>query len=847
MCLPLTRAKYSPLIVAFVVVCTVASTYSQQKDPVLAAGDPVLTQSMVDSSTQLLEWSLGSQFSERDRSNIQRVIVNAWRANNRAQMKSVLDVIEIQNFLQRMNEAERNALKEQFRASLLQNMSREPRDELSVVVLDAYERSRSGSTSAPTSAAVTPTPGLPATAPRPRPIWRSEEGGLWAYSAATSPGSSEQAIERLRQISVVRPAAAPLPTFAEALSRARAFLVERASREALAAFNASPEAKKADRAALAAGRALVARKPLAALAALLRAHELEPRNATHLANLAAVLSLIGMPAEALGILDSDPVRTARIASPLGIGGRAGVLSTRGHSLIQLGQAREAETVLRQAVSMSPKSSEASSNLAFALWMQDDPKKKEEAGRLIAGVWRRMGARPERPAPGRETPPPRRDEETVPEKIPTEIFENGTVGLDLSRGKRLKLPDLKIPGSPEASVAMHPQYMKVGSELEALLQQLIQRGEEYQEKVEAKASSLRVPTAAELTAMRALASIDRVKSHPSVRPFWEKARKAWLNNNQGVDFRGLSYSTSEMYVSDEEVTAANSQLTQLMKRHAEVTAPMEAEIQTACANAVGQSCPARIREKYRLKTCPITRQAHAKWRSGIHDYDTALRNYLEAAYKHMTALLAHIRDRDQYEVFRTEIEEHIYEEWAIHVQMVDSIYDVSKEPCPTGALAGEEEIDKVQAERPDFCPPFLDGGRKIKVDFKFISLSAGCETLGVELSSPWLGLFLEGEANFKGGWISKYQGVTIGAGVKAGIGTEEGLPIGVEGKAGGYVKLDKDGKIMDAGFKAGATMTVGHEENPFGPGSENTGILGAGEVGVDYELTILPALGLPAPD
>src|SRR5687768_7332478 len=115
MSLPLTRAKYSPLIVALFVALTVSSTYSQQKDVVLAAGDPVLTQSMVDSSIRLLEWSLGSQFNDQDRANIQKVIVNAWRANNRAQMKSVLDVIEIQNSLQRMPESDRNALKEPFR------------------------------------------------------------------------------------------------------------------------------------------------------------------------------------------------------------------------------------------------------------------------------------------------------------------------------------------------------------------------------------------------------------------------------------------------------------------------------------------------------------------------------------------------------------------------------------------------------------------------------------------------------------------------------------------------------------------------------------------------------------
>lgn len=822
-------------------------------ETVLVQGNPPLTQSMVNKSIDLLEWSLGVTFSAEHQSKIQRILINVWRTNNRAQIKSTLDVVEIHNQLSLMGDTERNNMRERFRSSLLQSLNKEPKDELSQATLEAYEAARVPGPKPSTLANNSPTQPVEENPNKQfgtTSAWKSHGSGLWTYTAVSTPPTAEQAKALLNKIAPVASQATadtqPLAGFDEAIGNARKFLNERASREALAAFNSSPQARSANRAAVAAGGALISRRPLAALAALLRAHELDPRNATHLANLAAVLSYVGLPREALAILNSPLVRNGSIASPLGMGGQAAAFNTRGHALLQLGHAKEAEAALRQAVAQSPNLSEAQTNLAVALWLHSDERKKDEAAKMIAAVWRRVlentgvsertGDETEPPVPAKETP----------EQIPIEIFESnrtGTAGLDLSRGKRLHLPDLKIPSTLEDAVAMSPKYRKLTSEVSEVIDRLSKRGEQLQETAEQQAPGKLNRTVNEINAMRALGSLEHVKRHPTIRPLWEKAHKAFINNYQGVNFNGLSYSTSEMYGEPPAGVAKPESLSQqLLKKYELLFNPEEAEIRSSCANSVGQACPARIRANYDVKRCEAAREVHAKWRSAIHDYDTALRNYLEAAYKYMTAGVANIPDPIEHELFRVQIEKHIYEEWLILIEAVDSPFDDSRQGasyCRSRSHAAGEDLKNLQAEKPDYCPDLLKGN-KVKVDFEIVSVSFGCETIGVELSSPWLGLFVEGEGTFKGGWISQYQGVTIGFGVKAGVkvpGVPEEVGAGVEGKAGGYVKVDQHGRVTDAGFKTGATASTG-----IG-GSD---AFAAGETGADLELTILPALGLHGP-
>lgn len=153
--------------------------------------------------------------------------------------------------------------------------------------------------------------------------------------------------------------------------------------DALAAFAASEEARDGRRSAAAGAGAMLANHPLAALAALLRAHELEPGNASHVVNLAAVTQRLGLPRHTLALLDGlDELHTPHPGA-FGVPGRAILLTTRGQALVQLRRLDEAERTLREAMRLSPELAEARINLAHALYRQDDPVKQEEAVRLMS--------------------------------------------------------------------------------------------------------------------------------------------------------------------------------------------------------------------------------------------------------------------------------------------------------------------------------------------------------------------------------------------------------------------------------------------------------------------------------
>ena len=824
------------------------TAYPQEKDVVLFQGNPPLTQSMVNKTVDLLEWSLGISFAPEQKSKIQQILINAWQANNRAQIRSILDVVGIHNNLSQMSLAERNNFRERFKTVLLENLRKDPDDQLSQTVLSVLQPNTETTKTPDKSVKNTQPAGenelLADAAKQNQTNSLQRSDGLWTFTQGTRL-SSEQAQSILRQVTPINRTVAHNKSlgFEEAIANARKFLNERASPQALAAFSVSQQAGDAKRAGVAAGGAMVANKPLAALAALLRAHELQPQNATYLANLAAVLSYMGMPQEALAILDSPLVRDGRIGSPLGMGGQASALNTRGHSLLQVGKFSEAEAALRRAVSLSPNLTEAKTHLALALWMQDDPRKKEEGGRLIAAVWRRNPRRSPNNNPGKSTPP-RAPEEPGSEEIGREIFEadrTGAGNLDLSRGKRLKLPDLKIPANVEASVAMHSKYQALRDGITAILnslsareeQLLAGRDERFQKEVEKAANSGNPSAVMAITErqekyekFRELVDPENVKQHPSVSPLWEKARQARINNYQGVHFDQRLFFEVPAGVADH-----GSQSQQLTKKIREIDAAQKAEGLTGFSE--------ESKKRYNRKKCAATREAHAKWRSAIHDYDSAHRNYLQAAYKHMTAVIANIADPFEHELNRIQIERYIYFVWQTeHIDYADSFFPAAdralKAYCDeTSSKSGGEDLETLEAEKPDICPEVLKGANKAKVDFELVSVSFNCEAIGIEVSSPWLGLFVEAEGTFKGGWISQYGGVAIGFGVKGEV-EIPGLPEGVEGKAGGYVKLDKDGNIKDAGFKTGTTITKG--------------IIGpvAVETGTDYELTILPALGFDLP-
>ncbi|MDO9496444.1 MAG: CARDB domain-containing protein, partial [Nocardioides sp.] len=132
----------------------------------------------------------------------------------------------------------------------------------------------------------------------------------------------------------VRPAKAM--SLSAALAGARSFLSTTAGADALSRLESSGRASTPDKAEALAAAAVTQGSPGLALAALLKAHGLEPRNANHLVNAAALATSVGLPNEAIAMLDA--AQTLDLRRPaMGISQRAISMTVRGQALTMTGR------------------------------------------------------------------------------------------------------------------------------------------------------------------------------------------------------------------------------------------------------------------------------------------------------------------------------------------------------------------------------------------------------------------------------------------------------------------------------------------------------------------------------
>jgi tetratricopeptide (TPR) repeat protein len=108
-----------------------------------------------------------------------------------------------------------------------------------------------------------------------------------------------------------------------------------------------------------------------ALAALLAAHQNDPNNPMHLVNAAGAAALLGMPNEALALLDAADGLGGDFGSPMGLSGKAMALNNRGFALLQTGQWSAGQAVLTDALAQEPLLAEARTNLSTSFLCQGD--------------------------------------------------------------------------------------------------------------------------------------------------------------------------------------------------------------------------------------------------------------------------------------------------------------------------------------------------------------------------------------------------------------------------------------------------------------------------------------------
>ncbi|HKE84700.1 MAG TPA: hypothetical protein VKB50_13145 [Vicinamibacterales bacterium] len=181
-----------------------------------------------------------------------------------------------------------------------------------------------------------------------------------------------------------QPVVPPNPlTLASAMSSIRSRLNQLAGPGALEGFVATNAGTDTSTLTALAGGATATNNGPGALAALLAAHQNSPTNPAHLVNAAGATAVLGMPNEALALLDAADAIGGDFGTPMGFDGHAIARNNRGFALLQLGQYAQAQTQLASANALEPFLAEARLNAAVAQICQG-----QDAEEAFLAAWHR---------------------------------------------------------------------------------------------------------------------------------------------------------------------------------------------------------------------------------------------------------------------------------------------------------------------------------------------------------------------------------------------------------------------------------------------------------------------------
>jgi hypothetical protein len=133
----------SPVVLALILALgALNSTDAQVKDRILHAGNPPLTQLMVDKTVAMLKWVLEIEISGDHRSKLEQVLLRAWQTGNKEEIKSTIDIVDIHDRLMQMSPNERDARRAPLQSAILEGLRKDPNDEMSGILISLFDASK---------------------------------------------------------------------------------------------------------------------------------------------------------------------------------------------------------------------------------------------------------------------------------------------------------------------------------------------------------------------------------------------------------------------------------------------------------------------------------------------------------------------------------------------------------------------------------------------------------------------------------------------------------------------------------------------------------------------------------
>lgn len=543
-------------------------------------------------------------------------------------------------------------------------------------------------------------------------------------------------------------------TLGGALGKVEAFLKDRAGPDALQKVAQSGQADTPKAAQELAAVGVAGNSPGLALASLMRAHGLEPGNGSHLVNLAAVATSVGLPNEALAFLDAAQTRDFRRPA-MGVSQTAISMVVRGQALVMTGRPGAAESLFKAARSAEPLLSEADAGLATIEVCRGND--------LVAARYVRKS---------------RQRSQKKDTKTPFEDVVRPEPELDIDLGQVTTMRSFPMPETPAQGSAMNTQYeemlQSLGAEMEAISAEQWALEDHLRETDE-----LRLPVE-----IRRRNSIEmeasEVSDHPAVKGPIDRAwEKEQLLTAMNADFFGGSTSQEHFEILD-----------------------LHQEASDACIGADdGHAC--RLQKMNELCRPALT-AAHTQWRGLMSEIETLLEQHLVEYSSRVSALASNLEDEEAHRLLLLNIkfaEVALYtglvrdaEYWTSHEQMY---HEECVEPLETQTLVpGQPE--PVQSSGP--CPPQIAAMNWVAI-LGPTKMKVTCEKVTQEISHevlPLLHVFGEVSYEFRTGKLTFFAG-SKGEG-KLGV---------VEGgfKSGIYMTSDGRGEISDVGWRVGPSASV----------------------------------------
>jgi tetratricopeptide (TPR) repeat protein len=533
---------------------------------------------------------------------------------------------------------------------------------------------------------------------------------------------------------------------AQALASLEAVLAKAAGPNALAKLASTQVGKSAAQAETVATALIAKANPGGALAALLIAHKVDPKEARHLENAAVVATSLGYPQEALALLSGAAGLSESGSPEMGIDRTARMLNNQAYALIRLGRWSEAVPLLKTAIAREPLLNEAQRNLAVALLCLGNAS--------AAGEAKRAGAR-------------RNHFEDIGDPAKPQTFDPAKA-YDISKGQPAKLPILSYPMTLDQAAGAAPKFESDASKRNAQSKSLLNQVLTLPSKT---------GTLSTLTTLRTL-HIDDLAQNIRGTPQLTELFNAWWADLQSLQDVAKKWNTD-----------FGNAITDCDGRFTNASAQIDCW-KSWCSGAQ-----------------PV---AHTGWLGSIKQADKTLRAWADSYSVFVSGLAANLKDPTAHQWVVVQEQHSLMANYALLIFSAMTwlnIMALGKGTCFAQATDAPSETSDGDTASAVSCTDLI-GGAAFSLNLEVFTINVSCEEVGIEGEAPLLeGGFAEAGGFAAVSYKFKSGSTTVFAGTYAKTNEIGGLSAGAKG--GCYMTWDQGGNMQDVGMRGETSIDQSH--------------------------------------